>query len=75
MIAKPHGRLRDTIHGMTMSSSEKDKRENIRAILRDIAREIWRLSAARQAEVGERLLYMLRKLEKENALPVDRTFL
>jgi hypothetical protein len=50
-------------------------RENIRGIMRDIARQIWRLSAARQTEVSDRLLSMRRKPEKENALPVDRTFL
>jgi hypothetical protein len=43
--------------------------------MRDIAREIWRLPAARQTEISERLLSMLRKLEKENSLPPDRTFL
>jgi len=60
---------------MTISNFEREKRESIRGIMRDIAREIWRLSAALQAEVSDRLLSMLRKLEKENALPVDRTFL
>jgi len=60
---------------MTLSKSERERRENIRGIMRDIARQIWRLPAARQAEIGDRLLSILRKLEKENALPADRTFL
>jgi len=60
---------------MTMSNSEREKRESIRGTMRDIAREMWRLPAARQAEVSDRLLSILRKLEKENALPADRTFL
>lgn len=34
-----------------------------------------RFSTARQAEISDRLVSMLRKLEKQNALPVDRTFL
>ena len=60
---------------MTISNSEREKRESIGGIMRDIAREIWRLSPARQAEISERLLSMLHKLEKQNALPGDRTFL
>ena len=40
--------------------------------MRDIAREIWRLPAARQGEVADRLLVIRRNLEKENARPVHR---
>jgi hypothetical protein len=60
---------------MRIPSSEKEKRDNIRAIMRDIAREIWRLPAARQNEVSNRLRSMLRNLEKENNRPVDWTSL
>lgn len=60
---------------MTLPASEKEKRENLRATMRDIARQIWRLPAARRIEVGDRLLSMLRNLEKENNRPVDRTTL
>jgi hypothetical protein len=58
-----------------MPTSELETREDIRGIMRNIAREICRLPAPRQTEVSDRLLSMLRNLQKENALPVDRTSL
>ena len=57
---------------MTLPQSERDKRESIGGTMRDIAREIWRLPAARQGEVADRLLVIRRNLEKENARPVHR---
>ena len=65
--ASPHlAGFRVKICSMTMPKSERERREYVRGIMRDIAREIWRLPPPRQAEVGDRLLSMLRKLEKEN---------
>jgi len=58
-----------------MFEAEREKRESIRGIMRDIARQIWRLPAHRQAEVSDRLLSMLRNLEKENSRSVGPAFL
>ena len=53
-----------------MPKAERERRADIRALMRDIARQIWRLPAARQAEVSLCLLSMLRNLEEENRRPI-----
>ena len=54
---------------MWMSRSEKEKRENFRAIMRDVARQIWLLPFPRQDQVRDQLLSLLRDLETENRSP------
>ncbi len=56
---------------MTMPKFEQERRADIRAIMRDIARQIFKLPATRQAEVSRSLISMLRILEEENRSPID----
>ena len=54
---------------MTLDATERKMRGSIRAAMRDIARQIWRLPAPRQAEIKERLLVILHNLETEANRP------
>ena len=56
---------------MWLSRSDKEKREYIRATMRDIARQIWLLPFPRQDEVRDQLLSLLRDLETENGFLYD----
>ena len=56
-----------------MTTDEERRRDNVRAIMRDIARATRQLDPHRQDEIAAVLLVMLRNLEQENLQFVSRT--